>query len=36
MNAYQLFTLLFDALDYVYDQAPNEVLGNYLSGLNPD
>lgn len=26
---------MFYALDAIYDESPNEELGNYLSGLNP-
>ncbi len=35
MLVYDVFVLMFDALDAMYDEAPNENLGNYLSGLNP-
>ncbi|MBQ6895319.1 MAG: hypothetical protein IJN40_07485 [Clostridia bacterium] len=35
MLVYDVFVLMFDALDVMYDEAPNEILGNYLSGLNP-
>ncbi len=35
MLMYDVFVLMFDALDSMYDEEPNEILGNYLSGLNP-
>ena len=35
MNVYKSFVFMFYALDAIYDEAPNEELGNYLSGLNP-
>ena len=35
MTAYETFVMLFYSLDAVYDESPNESLGNYLSGLNP-
>lgn len=35
MLMYDVFVLMFDALDAIYDEEPNETLGNYLSGLNP-
>ena len=35
MNAYETFILMFYALDAIYDENPNEALGDYLSGLNP-
>ncbi len=35
MILYDVFVLMFDALDAMYDENPSEVLGNYLSGLNP-
>ncbi len=35
MVVYDVFVLMFDALDAMYDEEPNEILGNYLSGLNP-
>ena len=35
MLVYDVFVLMFDALDAMYDETPNEILGNYLSGLNP-
>ena len=35
MNIYKSFVYMFYALDAVYDEAPSEELGNYLSGLNP-
>ena len=35
MSIYQIFIFMFYALDAVYDEVPNETLGNYLSGLNP-
>ena len=35
MLVYDIFVLMFDALDAMYDEEPNEILGNYLSGLNP-
>ena len=35
MTAYETFVMLFYSLDAMYDERPNESLGNYLSGLNP-
>lgn len=35
MNIYKSFVYMFYALDAIYDESPNEELGNYLSGLNP-
>lgn len=35
MAVYDVFILMFDALDTIYDEEPNDSLGNYLSGLNP-
>lgn len=35
MKAYKSFVYMFYALDAIYDENPNEELGNYLSGLNP-
>ena len=35
MNIYKAFVYMFYALDAMYDENPNEELGNYLSGLNP-
>ena len=35
MNIYKSFVYMFYALDAIYDENPNEELGNYLSGLNP-
>lgn len=35
MSVYDVYVLMFDALDTIYDEAPNMELGNYLSGLNP-
>ncbi len=35
MNIYKTFIYMFYALDAVYDEEPNDNLGNYLSGLNP-
>jgi len=35
MNIHKSFVFMFYALDAIYDENPNEELGNYLSGLNP-
>ena len=35
MDAWETFVHLFDALDAQYDEAPNAVLGDYLSNMNP-
>lgn len=35
MNIYKSFVYMFYALDAIYDENPNDELGNYLSGLNP-
>ncbi len=35
MNCFDLFKLLFYALDDQYDKKPNEELGNFLSSMNP-
>lgn len=35
MNKFELFCLLFYALDAQWDETKNEDLGNYLSGANP-
>lgn len=35
MTAYETFVHLFEVLDHIYDEEPNEKLGDYLSGLNP-
>ena len=35
MNIYKVFVYMFYALDAEYDENPNEILGDYLSGLNP-
>lgn len=35
MNIYKSFVYMFYALDAIYDECPDEELGNYLSGLNP-
>ncbi len=35
MSVFDVFVLMFDALDVMYDDDPNQILGNYLSGLNP-
>lgn len=35
VTAYETFVMLFYSLDAIYDESPNESLGNYLSGLNP-
>ncbi|MBE6913035.1 MAG: hypothetical protein E7473_10975 [Ruminococcaceae bacterium] len=35
MNIYRSFVYMFYALDAIYDECPDEELGNYLSGLNP-
>ena len=35
MNIYKSFVYMFYALDAIYDEKPNDELGNYLSGLNP-
>ncbi len=35
MNKFELFSLIFFALDAQWDNAPNDALGNYLSDANP-
>ena len=35
MNVYKSFIYMFYALDAIYDESPNDELGDYLSGLNP-
>ena len=35
MNSFELFCLIFYALDSVWDTSKNEELGNYLSNANP-
>ena len=35
MKCLDVFILLFYGLDNIYDKQPNEVLGNFLSGMNP-
>lgn len=35
MTCFEVFTLMFFALDDQYDRTPSEELGDYLSGANP-
>ena len=35
MYEYKTFVFMFYALDAVYDESKDEILGDYLSGLNP-
>ena len=35
MKCLDVFILLFYGLDNIYDKQPNEVLGDFLSGMNP-
>ena len=35
MNTFEMFCLIFYALDAVWDTSKNEELGNYLSNANP-
>ncbi len=35
MDSFELFKLIFYALDDQYDQNPNEELGQFLSSMNP-
>lgn len=35
MDAWNTFVHMFDALDHDYDTSHNQVIGNYLSSLNP-
>lgn len=35
MNKFELFSLIFFALDAQWDNTPNDALGDYLSDANP-
>ena len=35
MKCLDVFILIFYGLDNIYDNQPNEVLGDFLSGMNP-
>ncbi len=35
MDSFKTFVIMFLEMDKIYDEAPNENLGNYLSSLNP-
>lgn len=35
MNKFELFTMIFYAIDLYYDNNPSDLLGRFLSGMNP-